>query len=153
MKRVVLLLLAALLVGNADARTDVADLIPVEVIRLRTDGSLVYLETDVAGSGIGYNMKAAVDDLKQKASGEVFMDTAEYLLVAPDALNLIPHLQDIIRPSCKLCVEIGKVDIKQVAAYLKTHDPETALLQYLTRDQMLPRIIQEGDEMRLVQSP
>lgn len=151
---IVLALFAAfLLMGNSDEKTDVADLIPVEVIRLQLDDSDISIETDEAGSGKGETLDAAIGDLKNKASGEVFLDTADYVLVGPDALHLIPSLKDILRPSCKLCVEDGKVDINQVAQYLKVHEVEASLQRYLTRDQNLPWLVQEGDDMRLEQSP
>jgi hypothetical protein len=50
-------------------------------------------------------------------------------------------------------VEDGKVDINKVAQYLKVHEVEASLLRYLTRDQNLPWLVQEGDDMRLEQSP
>jgi len=156
MKRagIVLLLFAAvLLTGNSNERTDVADLLPVEVIRLQLDEASIIIETDEAGCGKGETFDAAIADLKKKAAGEVFLDTADYVLVEPDALYLIPLLKDVVRLSCQLCVEDGKVDINEVARYLKTHEPEASLLRYLTGPQNLPWLFRDGDDMRLVQSP
>ena len=87
----------------------------------------------------------------QEIRHAVSLDLGMHL--GPDALHLIPSLKDVLRLSCKLCVEDGKVDINKVAQYLKVHEVEASLLRYLTRDQKLPWLVREGDDMRLEQSP
>ena len=130
-------LAVAFLGGKGKTGTDVGKLRPVEVLWVRMQDDSIYIVTDMGDSGMGENVKSAARDLKRKASGEVFLDTGEFLLVDENAQSLIPELIEMLRPSCMICLVQGKVDMEQVGAYLRSHPPERNLAQYQACEQEL----------------
>ena len=87
MKRVIIYsCILILLLFSPVAKLDVADLEPVEVVYLYKESGNTVLQTDTDAKGKGEDVLAALDDLRQTTSGVVYLDTARYLLIAPDAL-------------------------------------------------------------------
>lgn len=130
MKLWIVLVLVAVLGSLATAGTDVGQLRPVEVLWVRTEQGKVCLRTDLTDVGSGENVEAATADLKQRASGEVFPETAEYLLINEKDQDLLAELIPELRPSCMVCLVRGEVDLQQVGAYLRAHPPQRTLAQY-----------------------
>ena len=62
---------------------DIADLKPVRAVYLYIDGRGISIETDTGDSGSGRDLGEAADDLRAKADGEIFLDTAQFLLLDP----------------------------------------------------------------------
>jgi len=79
-------LAVAFLGGKGAAGTDVAKLRPVEVLWVQVVDGEVRLHTDMGDAGRGADVNAAIEDLKQRASGKVFLKTAEYVLLSEEAL-------------------------------------------------------------------
>lgn len=131
--------------------TDVAQLHPVQVIRLQSTAQGVQLQTDTGCSGRGEGVQAALEDLKRSASGSIFLETAEYLLVDFPAVRFLPEMIPILRPSCKVCLEFGESDLKTVAAFLDTHRPGITITDYRAGERYLPLLTIEGGRMRLEQ--
>ena len=90
MKKVLLIVIAIVIAAMAGFLpfngTDIGKLHPVEVIRIATENGSVYIETDSGISGVGENLEEAIYDMKQSASGHVFLETANFVLI--DALFL-----------------------------------------------------------------
>ena len=78
------LIAAAILSRLPHPAVDIARLDPVRVIYLYMDGDIMTIETDSGESGTGADLKAAYADLRANADREIFLDTAEFLILAPD---------------------------------------------------------------------
>lgn len=144
------LILAAGLGGIPFAGTDVGKLQPVELIRVSRVGDRILVETDTGDRGTGADLAGAFEDLKQTTSGQVFLDTAEYLLVSPAAEGLLPELSEYLRPACGVCLERGKADLEQAAAYLSAHEPKLTLQDYRAGERGIPTLTTRKGEMHLV---
>ena len=102
-------------------RVNVADLLPIEAVAMYMDGNQVILETDTEHKGYGENAEKALASLKQNTPAVVYLDTAEYLLVAPDAAEQVESLRPHLKPSVKVCVWKAEGKVKDAAKYLEIH--------------------------------
>lgn len=102
-------------------RVNVADLLPIEAVAVYMDGGQVVLETDTEHKGFGENAERALASLKQNTPAVVYLDTAEYLLVAPDAVEQVESLRPHLKPSVKVCVWKAAGMVKDAAKYLEIH--------------------------------
>lgn len=152
MKRWILLLgLGALMLWKPFSASDVAQLKPVEVIRVTTAPRGVLVETDTGEMGMGNNLKEAFMDLKETASGDIFLETADRLLISPQAVVLLPELTDYLRPACNICVEMGEVDLSSVNAFLSIHEPGVTLQDHQAGKKALPVLYLIDGRMYLVE--
>ena len=102
-------------------RVNVADLLPIEAVAIYMDGGEVILETDTEHKGYGENAEKALASLKQNTPAVVYLDTAEYLLVSPDAVGQVESLRPHLKPSVKVCVCQAAGRVKDMAKYLEIH--------------------------------
>ena len=102
-------------------RVNVADLLPIEAVAVYMEGNQVVLETDTEHKGFGENAEKALASLKQNTPAVVYLDTAEYLLVAPDAVEQVESLRPHLKPSVKICVWKAGGMVKDAAKYLEVH--------------------------------
>ena len=143
-------LLAMLLInGENRAGTDIGKLEPARVILVDAAPGAVSLYTDVGQYGSGRDLTGAVEDMKQTASGEVFLDTAEYLLLSPTSLGQLEELSRLLRLSCRVCVAAGVKDLEAAGEYLSIHKPDTTLGDWRKGARQLPVLYSEGERMRL----
>ncbi|MBQ3215530.1 MAG: hypothetical protein IJB11_05360 [Oscillospiraceae bacterium] len=153
MKRWIVLALAlpmiAFLGGKDEAGRDVARLQPMEVLAVTMEDDGVRIETDTGDAGRGANLEAAIDNLKSTTSGEIFLDTAEYLLIA-GCEPLLPELAAHLRPSCQVCLVEGEVELESVAQFLKIHQPELTLAEYRGGIRTLKTLKEEKGRFRFV---
>lgn len=109
--------------------TDIGRLEPVKAVRLTVQQGIVRLETDTGAFGTGITLEEAVENLRKAETDEVFLDTADYLLVSG---NLSEHWQVVFalfRPTCQVCAAEGEMDLAEAAEYLDMHSPEQTLGQ------------------------
>ena len=118
--------------------TDVAKLHPVEVISVRSEKGIVYVNTDTGSSGAGNDLHSAFQDLKATTPGHIFFETADYLLIDEPSEILLPELYDLLRPGCKVCRATGKLELAEAAVYLRTHKPPVSLQDHKAGKQELP---------------
>lgn len=102
-------------------RVNVADLLPIEAVAIYRNGDQVVLETDTEHKGFGENAEKALASLKQNTPAVVYLDTAEYLLVAPDAVEQVESLRPHLKPSAKVCVCGAAGKVKDAVKYLEIH--------------------------------
>ena len=102
-------------------RVDVADLLPIEAVAVYMEGDQVVLETDSEHKGAGENAEAALAALKENTPAVVYLDTAEYLLVASDATEQVETLRPHLKPSTKVCVCEAAGRVKEAVKYLQIH--------------------------------
>ena len=136
--------------GNPAIGTDVGRLQPVQTVQLSCDQGTIQIQTDTGASGVGDTLEHALQTMQATAPAEVFLDTAEYLLVAPTCAPLLPALMDTLRPSCLLCWGSGAIDLTQAGKFLSVHDPGITLMHYMAGDLNVPTLQQEKGRMRLV---
>ena len=130
--------------------SDVAILQPVELIRVDRIDDIVTVQTDTGDMGKGESAQYAFIDLKKTTAGEVFLDTADFLLLGTDAMPLLQELTQILRPACRVCIVQGEVDLKAAAESLRTRQENVTLQQYRTGKGNIPRLIMDKERMRLV---
>lgn len=121
-------LAAAMPGGRTGAGTDVAKLHPVEVVSVACTEGMIRVQTDTGDTGVGTSLRSAIEDLHRTASAEVFLETAEYLLI--DREEMLVELMDYLRPSCSVCILQGEVQLEYVASYLQLHRPTATLRKY-----------------------
>ena len=126
-----LYLLAALTAVGVLARLphpakDIAKLKPVRAVYLYMEGNLLNMETDTGDFGSGRNLPEAYTDMRSKADGEIFPDTAEFLILDPD-VPITEDFYEIFRPGCKVTFSQKGPDLNAVPDYLAIHTPELTL--------------------------
>ncbi len=130
MRKVLYIVILALLFLAPLEREDVAKLLPVGAVAVYLDGAEVVLETDAAYMGRGDSVDAALEDLKSTTPAVVYLDTAEYLLLAEDAVSYADQLRQIFKPSVKVCVCQAAGRVKEAAKYLDVHGNLPKLSQW-----------------------
>lgn len=107
---------------------DVAKLEPVQVVYVRMDGAEFSVETDTGARGTGATLTEAAADMKANASGEVFLDTAEFLVLHP-TIPITEEFHILLRPTCKVTFTTAAPDLQAASAYLTIHSPPVTLAQ------------------------
>lgn len=130
---------------------DMGTLKPVEVLRVSKDRGRVRVETDTGDFGEGKSLSASLKNLKETTAGEVFLETADYLILSPEAVALLSELAEHLRPGCGVCVEAGKADPGSTGAFFAAHPPKVTLKDCRAGEEKLPLLIAREEEMRLVQ--
>ena len=112
-------------------RRDVAQLIPVEALIVSVeDGAVVLTGKDCQGRGESWT--EACEDLLQSGEGIVFLETAEQLILAADAVDLLSEAAEsgLLRPAAMVCVAVGTVpEPEEAASYLASHSSGVTLRQ------------------------
>ena len=122
----VLALLAALRLLTP-AATDAAELLPVTVLRVSGAGRGIEVACDVKGdtcTGRGETLDAALDDLCASAPGTLFLQTAEHILITPDARHILPQaaVSQRLRPAARVYyLQGGTPDLEKAGEFLRAH--------------------------------
>ena len=136
---------AAALGTTSPQGTDIAKLAPVEVVWLSERDGQVFLKTDTGDYGAGQDMQTALENMKATASGTVFLDTADYLIVEQGCEDLLDQTYTFLRPSCMICMAERIPDLESVTEYLAAHEPELTLREYRVDKGEIPELVeQEG---------
>jgi hypothetical protein len=105
---------------------DIADLKPVRAVYIHMEGRNFHVQTDAGDSGSGPDLTEACADLRAKADGEIFLDTAEFLILAPE-VPITGGIFDLLRPDCRVTFTDAPPDLEKAAAYLSQHPPKLTL--------------------------
>ena len=127
--------------GENSARLDIAKLEPAQVLLVEEEAGRVIVTTDMGHLGRGRTLTEAVEDMKQTTAGQVFLDTAEYLLLAPSAERYLPELTQLLRPSCRVCMIYGAMELQTAADYLSVHETGLTLRDWKKNKSEFPKII------------
>ncbi len=100
---------------------NVSQLLPVQVVSIYKEGVRTVIETDTKNKGVGDTAAQALRNLKDTASGTIYLDTAEYLLLTKDALDAAEELREELRPSVRLCMAASQIELEKAALYLDAH--------------------------------
>ena len=119
-------LAAAILSRLPHPAVDIARLDPVRAIYLYMDGAAMTIETDSGDSGTGANLEAAYAALRANAHREIFLDTAEFLILDPD-VPITEAFYELLRPTTRVVFSNEKPDLETISDYLTIHPPEITL--------------------------
>lgn len=113
-------LLLTLIFGLPFREYDTAKLLPMETLQADTRDGKVLLVSE-AGSGEGETFLAAVEDLRQKAPGDVFFDTAEHLVLCDS--SLLPQIleAELLRPAAQVYFAQELQAPEALSSYLSAH--------------------------------
>lgn len=103
--------------------TDVGKLIPVEVIAISESEGMITVRTDTGDQGRGEDLSTAFADLKDSASGVIYLDTAEYVLLEPGTERFVDTAESYLKGDTKVCVAQEGIPLDDVANYLSVHHP------------------------------
>lgn len=122
MKRIILycLILVALLLIPVE-KLDVGDLEPVQAVWVYQQDGRVVLETDTQDEGNGNTVEEALADLETHCKGIIYLDTAQFLLVAEDTAERIPALTNHLKGSVSVCQWDGEGSVADAAKYMAAH--------------------------------
>lgn len=129
MKWIFVLAAAAILTGLFGLpfrEYDTAKLLPIQTLQADVQGGKVVLLSE-AGRGEGENFLQAVEDLRKNASGDVFFDTAEHLLLCDDALLSQILESELLRPAAQVYFTSGLRETRGLSEYLSAHPSELTL--------------------------
>ena len=110
-------------------KTDIAQLAPVEVVWLSYEKGVLCLKTDTEDIGYGKDVQSALENMKQTASGTIFLETADYLIVEKGQARFLEQMHSVLRPSCMVCSATQMPELDEVAKFLQAHEPEATLRQ------------------------
>lgn len=118
--------------------TDVAALEPVKLLYVDSREGTYYLATDSGHRAQGNTVSAAVSNLKSAATGKLYLDTAEYLLVSSSAWEAVGRLSQYLRPDCIVTVARGIPDAEKASSFLDTHKPDFTLNDFRAGEKSVP---------------
>ena len=107
---------------------DVAMLEPVQAVYIYQKHGTLCIETDTGAAGSGNTLTEAAADLKATASGEIFLDTAEFLLIDPE-VTITADFHTLLRSTCGVTFTTAPPDLQATADYLRIHQPSVTLLE------------------------
>ena len=84
------------------------------------------IETDSGDSGSGADLEAAYADLRANARREIFLDTAEFLVLDPD-VPIDEAFYELLRPTTQMVFSNEKPDLESISDYLTIHPPKITL--------------------------
>ena len=102
--------------------TDIGRLRPVEVVRLYERSGILVLDTDTGDAGWGLTVEQAVNKLKETTVGEIYLDTADFLLIEGLG-DYLPALRPYLKKKTGVVYATEKMDLKAAAEYLQDHHP------------------------------
>lgn len=139
MKRWLAYLAILVLCGtSANRGTDIGKLAPVEVVWAEEKAGQIYLETDTGNMGRGADAQSALQNMKATASGTIFLETADYVIIEQGKEDLLVQMYDILRPSCEVCVALSMPVLKNAAEFMAAHESGITLRQYQVEQCTLP---------------
>ncbi|MBQ7098949.1 MAG: hypothetical protein IJO05_04430 [Oscillospiraceae bacterium] len=126
------LIAVAVLSRRPHPARDVAKLEPIQTLYVYMDGAELAIETDTGAVGTGKTLTEAAAAMKANASAELFLDTAEFLLLAPD-VAITEEFHALLRPTCKVTFTTATPDLQAVSDYLVIHESPVTLSELRAR--------------------
>ena len=103
---------------------ELGKLIPVELILIEKQMGEYWIHTDTGNGGTGLDVQSAIRELQETASGDLFLDTARFLVVTEGAADAVGEISAQLKPKTYLCMADEGIDPEQAAEYLRTHIPK-----------------------------
>ena len=148
MKRWLFLMLVAVILPSGG--TDIGKLQPVQVVCVMRENGMVVISTDTGDRGVGRDLQSAIVDMDACAIGEIFLETADHLLLGQECLPMVEQMAQILRPSCTISLVAGAPNLEAVGAFLTFHGPGITLMEYRAGRRELQTLITADGRMHLV---
>lgn len=123
---------------------DIASLQPVELLYIYMEKGKVTVETDTGDLGVGKDLQKAMENLKATSHGEIFLETAQYLLLGENAEDCLPQLKQILRPAAQVLRMEGAPDVEGLVKFLSVHKSPLALKDWREGTELPKLTIKEG---------
>ena len=120
------LLAAGLLLRLPHPARDIARLEPVRAVYLCIEQGLTTIETDTGTTGTGADLESAYADLRNNADREIFLDTAEFLILDTH-VPITEAFYELLRPTTRVVFSNEKPNLETVSDYLTIHPPDLTL--------------------------
>ena len=104
---------------------------------LYMDGAAMTIETDSGDSGTGADLEAAYADLRNNADREIFLDTAEFLILDPN-VPITEDFYELLRPTTQVVCSAEKPDLETISDYLAIHPPGVTLAKLRANEFCIP---------------
>lgn len=108
-------------------QADVAKLQPVQTVCVYYNETDYVIKTDTGAEGRGVGIIEALADLVETTPAVVYLDTADFVLLSPNAQVAIEQLRGVLKDSVELYFYEGEPDLKEVSKYLEIHGKGTVL--------------------------
>lgn len=109
---------------------DASGLLCAQVLVVDASKGEVTVEADCGVSGSGASLSGALEDMRAHAPGELFLDTAEHIVLRERAWYLLPQAASCraLRPAARLVRAGGELPgIEELRAFLQAHPPALTL--------------------------
>ena len=135
MKKVIWTLIALGALGAMDLlpfhARDVADLLPVKTVFITRSGEEYAVDVGAGVQAVGKTLSEALQQLRETSPGEVFLPTAEQLVLAEpdrDAVEAVAE-ESGFRPAAGICKTLLPIpDQEALSRYLETHPSDYTIL-------------------------
>lgn len=124
---------------------DVGELEPVQVVAVVWSEGAYHLSADTGASGRGATLAQAAENLSEGATGKVFLETAEFVLLAP-GVPVTEEFCAVLRPSCRVSLAPAGTDPEAAGEYLRVHPPGTTLNDLRAGKRTLEWLRREGEQ-------
>lgn len=131
--------------------TDVEKLHPVEVLVFQYNKGMLSVTTDSGLSGFGTDVRQVFEDLKLAAPGEIFLDTVNYVLLAPNCINEISSLYFYLRPACQVYLFEGEGKFTNIGEYLESHASNATILDCIRGESKIPLLTIQNEVYRIAE--
>ena len=98
---------------------DIDKLKPVQTVAVSVVNDRVVLETDTGNEGNGKNVVLALEDMEEHTPGVIYLDTAEYLLIAEGAEPAAEDLREYLKTNVLVSKWDGKGRVEDAEKYLR----------------------------------
>lgn len=139
MKRWIMYIVLLGMLGVSDGM-DISKLSPVETVWIAEQNGQILIQTDSGDFGVGDGLVSALENLNATASGVVFLETADYLIIEKGSEAQLVQAASVFRPSCMLCVAGKMPDLEAVTTFLRIHEPTVTLRQWNREQNPLPQL-------------
>jgi hypothetical protein len=111
---------------------ELGKLIPVELILVEQKEGAYLVRTDTGDMGRGATLQSAIENLHATAAGDLFLDTARYLLVTEETQHAIPEISVYLKGKTYLGMVENGLDPERATQYLSAHPPKLQLKDWKT---------------------
>lgn len=132
------------------------DLLPVEALVVSEENGTVTVDGGKGMLGRGRDWAEAVEDLRQTANGDAFLDTAGHIILEENALDRLEEVLDdrSLRPAARVYLGLGNPTADGAMAYLQGRRGSVTIrgLQAAWLEERvvtLPRLMEEEGRYRL----
>ena len=121
MKWIIYAVIIGLSLAAPVERLDVENLLPIEAVALYYEDGKLTLETDTGHKGSGDTVADALQDLKERTPAVVYLDTARYLMVAPEAEQQVNVMKEYLGARTEVSAWDVRGQVKMAMKYLQVH--------------------------------